>query len=121
LLLADNHTHQTAERTGDGYEKRDVAAGKLLLVTAAATIFVAVVVIGLLQLFSAESEQQVYDTVLAPESAVLRDLRAHEDDILNSYAVVDSTKGVYRIPVERAMKLIADEAFRNKTTPEGGK
>ncbi len=119
--MTDDHTHKTAQDAGDGYEKRDVAVGKLLLITAASTIFVAVVVIGLLQFFSVESEQQVYDAVLAPESAVLRDLRVREDEVLNSFAVVDSTKGVYRIPVEHAMKLIADEAFQDRATNESGK
>ena len=118
--MADDHTHKTADHAGDGYERRDVAVGKLLLITAAATVFVAVVVIALFQYFTVETEQQVYDTVLAPESAVLRDLRVREDEVLNSYAVVDSTKGTYRIPVEQAMKLIADEAFQNRAREESG-
>jgi hypothetical protein len=35
----------------------------------------------------------------------LRDLRAHEDDILNSYGWVDKNAGVVRIPIDHAMKL----------------
>ena len=118
--MADHHTRESADRTGSGYEKRDVAVGKLMLVTVASAVFVAVVVVVLFQFFTVESEQQVYDAVLAPESSVLRDLRAREDEVLNTYAVVDSTKGVYRIPVEYAMKLIADEKFRSRSTQEGG-
>jgi hypothetical protein len=49
------------------------------------------------------------------------DLRVREEEVLNSYAVVDSTKGVFRIPVEHAMKLMADEAFQDKAMNESGK
>ncbi len=35
----------------------------------------------------------------------LRDLRAHEDDILNSYGWVDRNAGIVRIPIDQAMKL----------------
>ncbi len=119
--MSEKHTHDTPANPGDGYEKRDVAVGKLILATAGITIFVAAFVIVLFQFFTLESEEQVYDAVLAPESTVLLDLRAKEDEILNSYAVVDSTKGIYRIPIDQAMKLVADEAFQNKSKEEGSK
>ena len=119
--MSTEHTNQPAPVTDhrDGYEKRDVAVGKLLLVTIAATMFVAAVLVVLFQFFTVETEQQVYNAVLAPESVPLRDLRAREDEILNSYAVVDSSQGIYRIPIEQAMKIIADEAFQNRATQEG--
>jgi len=28
--------------------------------------------------------------------------------------VVDSTKGIYRIPIDRAIELVAQEAYRGK-------
>jgi hypothetical protein len=37
----------------------------------------------------------------------LQTLRAREDRILNSYAWVDEERGIARIPVEEAMKLVA--------------
>lgn len=119
--MSEDHTKLTPEHAGDGYEKRDVAVGKLIGATAIITVFVAAFVIVLFQYFSLESDQQVYDAVLAPPSVALLDLRAKEDEILNSYAVVDSTKGIYRIPIDRAMKLLADEAYARQTAEEGGK
>lgn len=118
--MADDHNDKTTPADG-GYEKHDVAVGKLILGTAAITIFIAAFVIVLFQFFTLESEDQVYNAVLAPESATLLDMRAHEDEVLNSYAVVDSTKGICRIPIEHAMKLVADEAFQEKAAHEGGK
>src|SRR5712692_6960348 len=39
----------------------------------------------------------------------LKEFRAGEESILNSYAWIDPEKGVVRIPVARAMELIAKE------------
>ena len=116
------HTDPPTPSVGhrDGYEKRDVAVGKLTIVTIVATVFVAAVLVVLFQFFTVESEQKVYEAVLAPESATLRDLRAREDEVLNSYAVVDTSLGAYRIPIEEAMRIVADEAFQNRTPREGG-
>ena len=119
--MSEDHTAPTPEHPGDGYEKRDVAVGKLLAATAIITIFVAAFVIVLFQYFSLQSQEDIYDAQLAPQSAALLDLRAKEDEVLNSYAVVDSTKGIYRIPIDRAMKLLADEAYEQRTKQEGGK
>jgi hypothetical protein len=43
--------------------------------------------------------------------ADLATLRAHEDRILDSYAWVDKEKGVARIPVEDAMRLVAEQGL----------
>lgn len=39
----------------------------------------------------------------------LQALRAHEDEVLTSYKILDREKGRYQIPVARAMELIAQE------------
>ena len=41
----------------------------------------------------------------------LKEFRAGEEQILNSYGWVDPDKGVVRIPVERAMELVAKEGL----------
>jgi hypothetical protein len=35
--------------------------------------------------------------------------QTQQDEILNSYKILDKDKGLYRVPVERAMELIAQE------------
>jgi hypothetical protein len=59
--------------------------------------------------FVSEKEKVVYETLLKPESNELLDLRAKELDILNSYKTLNADKGIYQIPIERAMQLLADE------------
>lgn len=115
--MSEGHTDQQVrpEGGGAGYEKRDVAVGRLVAVTLAAVVILSAVLVGLFQLFVAESEHDIQEMVLAPESATLRELRAHEDGILHSFGVIDNARGQYRIPIERAMELVADEAFRNRS------
>lgn len=38
----------------------------------------------------------------------LRELRRNEDEILTGYAWVDESAGVARVPIERAMELLAE-------------
>ena len=41
----------------------------------------------------------------------MANLRRSEDDVLNSYAWVDRNAGVVRIPIDQAMKLIAERGM----------
>lgn len=42
--------------------------------------------------------------------ADMRTFRAQEDAALHSYGWVDQSAGVVRIPIERAMKIVAEES-----------
>jgi hypothetical protein len=52
-------------------------------------------------------------------SADLRDMRAEEDAILHSYGWVDEQAGVVRIPIERAMELLAERGLPVRPAQEG--
>jgi hypothetical protein len=97
-----------------GYEKRDVNVLKVILYGVSAIVVVVALVIFMLDYFTATREELVYESVLKPESTALRELRAREEEELNSYAVLDAGKGIYRIPVERAMELMAEQAYQQK-------
>ncbi len=107
---SDHHGHDSGH-AGAGYEKSDVAIGRLVLVTLASVIFTVTMIVVLFQYFSVEKEAQFQLVVYAPESMPLRELRAKEDADLSSYGIVDDSLHHYRIPIERAMELVANEAF----------
>ena len=94
-----------------GYEKKDTSARGILIVAIISVVIVVLSVVLTNELFIATREELVDEMVLQPESAALRDLRAREGATLYSYDVVDSTQGIYRIPIDRAMKLMAEEAY----------
>jgi hypothetical protein len=48
----------------------------------------------------------------------LRDLRAQEDAVLGSYGLVDKDRGVVRIPIDEAMKLIVQRGLPARAQQE---
>ncbi len=110
-------TNEEIKHSKPGYETGDVNVKKIVLYGLGFAIVLALILFGLYQLFTAETEKQIYESVLKPESVPLRDLRAREDEILNSYKLLDPAKQVYQIPIARAMQLMADEAARSRIQP----
>lgn len=98
-----------------GYEKRDVYIKGSIIATIVIVIFIVASIAFVDEIFVHKKEQIIQETVLKPESINLRDLRAAESEILGSYKLLDASKGVYRIPIDRAMKLVADEAYSAST------
>lgn len=97
-----------------GYEKADVSVPKALIVGLLLTLLIVAFAVVLNEYFIVVTEETVYEQQLRPESASLRDVRAKETELLTSYGIVDTTAGVYRIPIDRAMELMANEAFQEQ-------
>ncbi len=112
--MSDMSSQEPTGTEPEGYEKRDISVAKTLVVG----MFVIILIVGFLvvlnEYFIAVTEEVKQEQVLTPQSVTIREQLARDAELLNSYAVVDSAKGVYRIPIERAMKLQADEAFQKE-------
>lgn len=100
------------QTTDPGYDKRDINLRVTFMVGAVVVLVIAVILVILNDVFVLKKEEMMYDYVLRPESAPLRDLRARETEVLTTYKLLDPVKAVYRIPISRAMQLMADEAYR---------
>jgi hypothetical protein len=50
----------------------------------------------------------------------LKDLKADEETILNSYGWLDPNKGTVRIPIDLAIDLVAKKGVPSKPSPAGG-
>ena len=90
------------------YDDPNVAASAFVGIVSAILLFVIIVV---LQAFFfraelAEREKKVYTQ---PNQA-LQQLDAGQLELISSYGWVSEADGVVRIPVERAMELVAEEA-----------
>ncbi len=97
-----------------GYEKRDVNVNKIILAGVISVIIIVVLVIVVFDQFTAVKEELVYEKVLKPESVALRELRTRETEELTTYKVLNEKDSVYRIPIERAMELMAEEAYQRR-------
>ena len=102
-----------------GYEKSDVNLKKVFLYGILGIIFLIIVIIFVVDQFTAVKEEVIYEQVLRPESAPLRELRAREIEELGSYKLLNPTDSVFRIPIERAKQLMADEAYRKRMAETG--
>ena len=96
-----------------GYESRDVNIKMVALIGILGIAIVIISLVGLNQLFTFVTERQIREAVLVPVSEELLKLRAREDEILNSYGVINQDGGIYRIPIDSAISLyLADMADR---------
>ena len=99
------------------YETKDVNVKKIAGYTLAVVILLTAIMIFLNEYFVFEVEEIKQERNNVPSSE-LRDLNAREEEMLNSYKVLNADKNQYQIPMDRAMKLLADEAYekqKNKT------
>ena len=97
-----------------GYEKRDVNVNKIIAYTILVMVVLSGIIIGVYEYFNYFTRQLEYEVILNKQSPELKELRAREEQILNNYELLDHSKGIYRIPIDRAMKIIADEAYEKK-------
>jgi hypothetical protein len=96
------------------YERQDINPYKIIGFSLVGLIILVVIIIILRDYFMIEKEEIVYNTTLKPVSAELRDIHARETETLNNYKLLDKQKGIYQIPIERAMQLLAEESFQNR-------
>ena len=116
-----------------GHETTDVnvwAVGKFAIGLVVVCVVCIVLLFGLLKFFQSREETSVANTVeptkLFPEPQLqktpivdLKTIRAEEDKLLNCYAWVDAPKGVVRIPLDRAIEVLAKRGLPSRAaTPE---
>lgn len=73
--------------------------------------------------FLAERQPPPAPRLQVDPPADLRKLRAAEDAVLHSYGWVDREAGIVRIPIERAVELLAERGLpaRSEATDPGGR
>ncbi len=121
-----------------GYEKTDAQAGPTYragLYILGVMFLTALVLVPMYRLLSRREAagQERAATVLKPdaaapapafprlvtsEPAVLADFRAQEDAFLTSYGWVEKDKGIARMPVDEAMKIVAERGLPKFPAPE---
>jgi len=101
---------ETAVGTGGGYDRHDPNARFIAGLGGLVVIALIAIVFGVQYYYDRVHEQQIYVKVLQPESATLQDLRARENQHLLTYQYTDRDEGTVRIPIERSMELLAEEA-----------
>lgn len=97
-----------------GYEKSDASVRGIVIGLIAGVVVVTVAIIGIQQFYIHTREQVVQENVLSRFDPRIRALHAEETRILTSYGRVDGEPGYVRIPIDRAMELMVEEAYRER-------
>jgi hypothetical protein len=103
-------------QSSPGYEARDANVGRIVIIGIAFVVLLAVSLFFVDQYFKITKEKDIQEIVLKPQSVTLRDVRAREDEILSSYKLIDQSKGIYQIPISRAIELLAQKAYNAQTS-----
>ncbi|MCC7460567.1 MAG: hypothetical protein IT286_04605 [Proteobacteria bacterium] len=88
-----------------GYEKSDVNVKKVVIALAGCVALIGFFMVVLDQYFLISTEKMYFKHVLEPESIEFKELTQKETQVLSNYKVLDKNKGVYQIPIQRAMEL----------------
>jgi hypothetical protein len=137
-------THEHTEHYGPGHEKRDIRLRPIIWVGIALVVVVIVVHIGIWWLFDYFTERRtqlegpptptaplVWPRQLPPGPRLqidphqdMQTLLSAENAILGSYGWVDQEAGIARIPIVRAMELLAERGLPARqgdgAAPTGG-
>lgn len=125
---------RTEEARRGRHETRDIDVALIAKLLALGVVVTAVVLVAVFWLFgSIRDREEAADPVLSPYAANpspfvgprlqpdppadLRAIRAHEEQILDSYGWTDRERGLVRIPIERAMELLLERGLPVATGP----
>jgi hypothetical protein len=95
------------------YEKEDVNARVIIIMFIIGSITIGTIMFLLSEYFTARKEAQI-QTANAVVSSTYRDVRAREEERLNSYKLLNEKDGIYQIPISEAMKLLATEDYQKR-------
>ena len=118
----DKHEHLKHIPPGTRFDDTEPRSG-LILIGAIVTIAAIIVTIGgVYSYYSWYREKVLFERQLAPNSVELSTIRSQEDQLLNSYAFVEKSKDIVRLPVSRAIDLVvAESAEGNEKYPVAAK
>src|SRR5262245_37301061 len=132
IMVESTHAHRAAEVSHAPYEVSDIDALRVtfigigLMVAVLVVMTLTYVIYGFVTrryigqqpaasslAYTRTTTPEPHLTVNAPEE--LRRLRASENATLHSYAWVDKDNGVVRIPIERAMEVLAKKGLPSRS------
>jgi hypothetical protein len=92
------------------FDRRDAKAGPIAVVSLVTILVLAIFVVGVYWFYVVTYEQVEYDQFSGVASKELIAIREREDEQLHKYGYINKEKGIIRLPVERAMQLVEEEA-----------
>lgn len=101
-------------QTETDFDRRDARTSVLTIISVSVIGVLALMIVGVyfMYVWAYESQDQaVYSGVASQE---LQAIHAREEEVLHRYSFIDKEKGIVRIPIDRAMEIVAAEAAAGK-------
>lgn len=89
-----------------GMEPDNPPMNTLFIQLGVLSVGLVLVIVALVQMFKFDVQKEIYDKDLSLESKQLLETRAQDELMLTQYDQLDRDKGVYQIPIDRAMALL---------------
>jgi hypothetical protein len=99
---------------GVDYDRRDAKAGLIAIVSIAVMGLFIAMIIGVYWLYTVAYERVEYDQYTGVASKELQAIHDREEEQLHRYSYIDKEKGIVRIPIDRAMEIVAAEFGEGK-------
>lgn len=99
----------------EGFDRDEPSAGAIAGFAIGSLLLLVITIVAIQQYFEHIWNEAVYEKILAPPSELLREVRGRDDWNLTHYMYLDKASGQVRIPVDRAMELVLQDAAAGKT------
>ena len=96
------------------FDRRDAKAGSIAIVAIVSVLGLLVLVVGVYWFYTVSYEQVEHDQYSGVASKELIAIREREDEQLHKYGYINKEKGIVRLPVERALQLVEEDAKAGK-------
>lgn len=100
----------------EGYDHHEARTGALVLWSSVVVLVLVISIVAMYWLTTVTEDQQYAENVGKRFWEISQETKAREDEQLYHYGYIDKGKGVVRIPIERAMQLLAAEAAQGKVS-----
>ena len=92
-----------------GYEKKDVSIKALAIGILATVLLIVAFVVLLRGYFVINYEKSLVEEIVNNPSKELMEIVEKDKKLLSNYSIVDAEKGVYQVPIEKAMEIVVQE------------
>jgi hypothetical protein len=101
---------------GVDYDRREARSGVIAIVSVTTMVVLLGMIVGVYWLYVVAYEkvdQEVYSGVSSKE---LQAIHGREEENLHRYGFINKEKGIVRIPIDRAMEIVASEYAQGKVS-----
>ena len=109
-----SHSDSSAPETailveGTDFDRHEPRSGAIAIVSATVVVVLVVMIVGIYWLYTVAYEKVEFDQYSGVSSAELQAVHDREEEQLHRYSYIQKEQGVVRLPIDRAIEIVAAE------------